>query len=379
GPWVPTADYPVQVEDASCVISSNYIYCVSGRTGGMQGSASSWTADVYFAPLSSLGIGAWTASTPFPHVAGAQCMTDSGYMYCVSVTPDPPYVRDAYYAKISSSGVGAWVPTTAPPSMTAGCVSSGGYAFCFGAGNCPPTSPGSDCYSPSYYAPLTSSGIGTWKATTELPTAVSATYAIGDSYLYYLSSPVFFASFSANGIGAWETTTDYPKSLYPSDCFANGGTLYCASTATSSSYFAQIGAPNPNAFHFENPPPFPRSEYLGPAWTNGGGGSVSGQGFFAGVPIYYKNIEDAVVFNCASQASTPAGCKTTVVSPANTAYNYDLTVWSPCTSQPPANSNCCFVPSVGYSDPFFAWCGSIGSDSFIIAKQIDLHHSPQSP
>ncbi len=374
GPWLPSADYPVPVEEESCVVSSNYVYCVGGYVAGADGGATSPIADVYYAPLLSPGIGTWTASTPFPHVTGVpQCMTDSGYIYCISRNSDSPTL-DAYYAPISSSGVGTWTATVAPPTGTAGCSAIGGYAYCFGGGNCPPDGPVSDCYSPSYFAPLTASGIGTWKATSELPTAGFADYATAGSYIYYLSIPVFFASVSADGIGPWETTTNYPDSTYPSACFSSGDYLYCASPIANGSYFAQVGAPNPQALQLENPPPFPRSEYLLPAWINGYGCFVSANGVFAGTPCFGKNIDDAAVFDCASQASTPAGCTTTVVS-SNTAYNYDVTVWYPCTNQTPANTNCCFLPAVGNPSPLDGWCISIGSNSFIIANQITMQQS----
>jgi hypothetical protein len=231
--------------------------------------------------------------------------------------------------------------------------------------------PGTDCYSRSYFAPLTASGIGAWQATAPLPTSVSANYATGGNYIYYLSIPVFFASVSAAGIGPWQTTTNYPRSLYPSDCFSSGAYLYCANPVGGGSYFAQIGGPNPQALQLENPPPFPRSSYLVPAWDNGSGGSVTVHGVTAGAPIFNNNIDDAVVFDCASQASTSAGCTTTVVS-SNTAYNYDLTIWYPCKSPSPADTNCCFLPAVGYSTPFNDWCISVGSNSFIIANKIPM-------
>jgi hypothetical protein len=339
---------------------------VGGRVGGANGGATTLTADVYYAPLVSPGIGAWTASTPFPYpVSAPQCMTDSGYIYCVYGT------SDSYYAPISSSGLGAWAPTTAPPAPTAGCSSMGGYAYCFGGGDCPPGGPGSDCYSPSYYAPLTASGIGTWNTTSELPTAVFAEYATAGSYIYYLSDPVFFARVSANGMGPWQTTTNYPGALYPAACFSSDAYLYCEYPAPSSSYCAQIGVRNPQALQLENLPPFPRSQYLVPAWTNGGGASVNG----VGAPAFGDDIDEAVVFSCASEASTSAGCTTTVVSSSNTAYNYQLTVWYPCTSPTPADTNCCFLPAVGYPTPFDDWCISVGSNSFIIATQLTLQQS----
>jgi hypothetical protein len=374
GPWMRTADYPVPIEDESCAVSSGYIYCVGGAVGGADGGAISSTADVYYAPLSSSGIGAWTASTPYPYVARPQCMIDSGYIYCVSANPAETGSPDAYYAPISSSGVGAWTPTAGPPTFTEGCSSMGGYAYCFGGGGCAPEAPPSDCYSPSYFAPLTPSGIGPWTTTTELPTAVSATYVAAGSYIYYLSIPAFVAAVSADGIGPWQTTTNYPDSSYPSNCVSNGAYLYCASPVASSSYFAQIGVPNPQALQLENPPPFPRSEYLGPAWINGGGCAVSVNGVGAGAPCFNNDIDEAVVFDCASEASTAAGCTTTVTS-SNADYNYDLTIWYPCPGPTPADTNCCFLPALGYDAALPGWCSSVGSNSFIIASQIALQQS----
>lgn len=369
GPWTAGADYPAPVTRTSCVVSSDYVYCVGGQVPGADGGATSPTAAVYYAPLLSPGIGTWTASTPYPHAtSSAQCMVDSGYIYCVSSDAPGTSSVDAYFAPLSSSGVGAWAATAGPPARTRGCSSSGGFAYCFGGASCAP--PG-DCYSPSYFAPLTASGIGAWTTTTALPTAVSATYASAGSYIYYLSIPVFFASVSADGVGAWKTTTNYPNSVYPTSCFSSGGYLYCASPEASSSYVAQIGVSNPNALHLENPPPFPRSEYLVPAWNHGGGCGVSVNGVSVGAPCFGNNIDDAVVFNCASEAATPAGCTTTVVS-SDTSYNYDLTLWYPCPNPTPTDTNCCFLPSVGYSTPLNDWCISIGSNSFIIADQINM-------
>jgi hypothetical protein len=300
-------------------------------------------------------------------------MIDSGYIYCVSRNPADATSPDAYYAPISSNGIGAWVPTAGPPTNTAGCSSAGGFAYCVGGGNCPPDGPYSDCYSPSYFAPLTASGIGTWQATTALPTAASAGQATAGSYIYTLSVPVFFASVSAEGIGPWKTTTNYPRSKSAATCVSTGGYLFCAGAA-SGVYSARIGVSNPQALELENPPPFPRSDYLGPAWVDDGGCSVSQDGVFAGAPCFSGDIDEAFVFDCASQASTPDGCKTTVVS-SDTRYNFDVTVWYPCANSTGTDTNCCFLPSVGYDTAFKDWCISVGSNSFIIAKQLTIRQS----
>jgi hypothetical protein len=377
-PWRSGADYPVPIQQTSCVVGAvgapEYLYCVGGRVRGADGGAGHATADVYYAILSETGaIGPWTAANPFPHATlDPQCMfAANNNIYCISRNPDDVTRTDAYFASLSTGRLGAWAPTAGPPTGTAACAAVGGFVYCFGGGNCAPSGPRSDCNSPSYFAPLTETGIGAWKATTELPTAVSATYAAAGSYIYYLSTPVFFASVSAEGIGPWQTTTNYPDPAYPSNCFSHDDRLYCASPTANGSYSAQIGASNPRALHLENPPPFPRSEYLAPAWNNGSGCSVSENGVFAGAPCFTRNIDDAFVFDCASQAATAAGCKTTVVS-SDPAYNFDVTVWYPCKDPTGTDANCCFLPSVGYDTPFNDWCISVGSNSFIIASRIKL-------
>jgi hypothetical protein len=68
-----------------------------------------------------------------------------------------------------------------------------------------------------------------------------------------------------------------------------------------------------------------------------------------------------------------------VASPnAASTCNYELTVWYPCTSPGPADTNCCFLPALGYPTPFDSWCISVGSNSFIIADRITMQQS-QSP
>jgi hypothetical protein len=379
GPWNATADYPIAIEAPSCVIGSDHIYCVGGRIRDPNAAGSEGTADVYYAALSASGIETWKASTPFPRAAAPRCMADAGYLYCTSIwsAADGSLEPEAYYASISEAGVGAWMPTTALPSTTNACVALDHYAYCYGGGGCVPL-PRTDCYSASYYAPLTASGIGAWKATTPLPAAVSANYVVAGSYVYYLSIPIFVASVSADGIGTWATTTNYPNSLYPSTCFSDGSELYCASPVPGSSYFAQVDAPNPQALRLEPPPPYPRSEYLRPAWNGRSGGAVEVNSVLAGAPMFGPNIDEAVVFSCFSQASTADGCRTTVASPKNTAYNYDLTIWYPCTEPGQGDTNCCFLPALGYKDRSYGWCSSVGPDSFIIAQQLQLQAHPMS-
>jgi len=359
GPWTATTNYPIAAREQSCVVDANVIYCVGGRLEGGDGGALTPTASAYFATFSSTGVGDWAATTTFPTADPSGCVASGGYIYCLSGTP--------YYAPLSASGIGTWMPTQGLPTNTQGCTAVGGYIYCFGGGNCN-SGPGHDCYSPSYYAPLTEAGIGVWKTTTPLPTAVSATFVSAGSYVYYLSIPVFAARVSSSGIGPWETATNYPSSLYPSNCFSTADYVFCANPVASSSYFAQVGVANPSSLRLVNPPSVPRSQYLTPAWINEGGASTGG----VGAPVFGKNIDEAVIFNCAAAAATSSGCQSTVISPENTNYNYDMTIWYPCTNAGTATTNCCLLPKIGYPTPIDAWCASTDKGSFIITRAMDI-------
>jgi hypothetical protein len=88
--------------------------------------------------------------------------------------------------------------------------------------------------------------------------------------------------------------------------------------SSSSSYYATIGA----RVEAPEPPTFPRAQYLDSANNSRGSVSVSEPGFVPGAPLFDLNIDDAFVFDCAADAATPAGCKTTVVSPADPRKRY---------------------------------------------------------
>ena len=299
-------------------------------------------------------------------------MVSASYIYCIEdAFNGTDYVggSEAYYASLSAGGIGSWVQTNAPPTTTAGCLAIGGYAYCFGGGQCVPE-PG-DCYTPSYSSSLSPNGIGKWNQTTELPTAVGANYVAAGSFIYYLSVPVFYSLVTNGSIGAWETTTNYPDG-YGGPCALYSGYLYCMSSTNDNFYLSQVGAPNPSAFVLLNPPPYPRSEYLAPAWSGAGGCGVSSGGRFSGAPCFSYNIDDAVIFDCAVAAATFAGCQTTVVSPTDTTYNYNLTIWYPQYSASFPDTNCELKPTFGSPSPIYAWCISISQDSFIVAQQVTM-------
>jgi hypothetical protein len=378
GQWKRGADYPIPIQGESCVDDTNIIFCIGGVSNGPGNQTTDKfgrTASAYYSSRSGTLFGQWTKTTSYPYVAASpRCVASSSFVYCIEDAFNGTVytgVPLAYFAPLSASGIGRWVQTTAPPSITAGCSVVGGYEYCFGGGQCQPH--GGDCYSPSYSAPLSSNGIGTWKRAADIPTAGFANVIAADSNIYYLAVPIFYAGVSAGIIGTWETTTNFPDPSSPGPCASDGAYLFCTSYHNNSTvYYSRIGAPNPGALVLQNPPPFPRAAYLLPAWYGSGGCGVSVNGTFAGAPCFGANINDAVVFNCATEAATATGCKTSVVSPTNTKYNYDVTIWYPKYNSSMPNSNCALQPSFGYDKPFHVWCISITQNAFIVAQQIQM-------
>jgi hypothetical protein len=131
GTWTLTTSYPIDDSGAVCTAYGDFVYCVGGYADSDQ------TAAVYYAPISSSGVGAWTRTTSYPFaISGQFCGVFGGYMYCVTgATSGGGLVAAVYYAPISSSGVGAWTRTTNYPNYQwkISCAISGGYIYCVGA------------------------------------------------------------------------------------------------------------------------------------------------------------------------------------------------------------------------------------------------------
>jgi len=187
GNWSSTTTFPIPADSQSCVASSSYIYCVGGNneTDGSNADSTA-TNSVWYAPLSSSGMGKWTLTTPYPtNVYYPSCFTSAGEIYCIGGEDDNGNsLGTAYYATLSSAGVGTWTSTTSYPVAGTGqaCVISSGTILCVGgetAGGSSPT-----YTSAVYYAPLSAGGIGSWKQAPSYPIAVGTTCTMfsGDVY-----------------------------------------------------------------------------------------------------------------------------------------------------------------------------------------------------
>jgi len=178
--WTGTTQYPLAVDSASCSVSAGYIYCVAGETenGGNQNSPIS---DVYYAPLSSSGIGQWSATQSYPTaLAALSCASYSGYLYCVGGFDSSQYSStDTYYGAATSAGVTSWSNATPYPRAidTSTCVAFQGYVYCVAGTS--DTQSSQAIVGSSYYAPI--SVVSTTSTTPEFPVAaaIPITLALG--------------------------------------------------------------------------------------------------------------------------------------------------------------------------------------------------------
>src|SRR5438552_19127901 len=134
--WSSTINYPIGIEFPSCVVSSGFVYCIAGDN------SSGLTNAVYFAPLLPAGgAGSWSSSTSYPlRLQSQSCVTSSGFVYCIGGDTRGGLANSTsavYFASLSSSGVGSWASTTSYPTViyTQSCVLDSGFVYCIGGDN----------------------------------------------------------------------------------------------------------------------------------------------------------------------------------------------------------------------------------------------------
>jgi hypothetical protein len=247
--WTSSSNsYPSVINGQSCVTYSSDVYCV----GGTYDSGGDDIASSYYAPLSSSGVvGTWNATTAFPIAVDSQyCVASSSYIYCVAgnnetdgQNADAVATSSDWYAQLSTTGIGNWTQTNSyPPDVYfPDCVSNGGYIYCVGG-----LDSNDNALTATYYAPLSSSGIGSWTSTTAYPASLQGQNCVITSGNIYcvggegssegsFTSAVYYASVSSSGIGKWtQSKANYPDSAI-TDCAVSGSYVYCIGGADGSS------------------------------------------------------------------------------------------------------------------------------------------------
>lgn len=235
------SDYPQNVSGQGCAAISGYLYCV----GGIHDSAGDDLSASYYTELLANGsLGAWQSTTPYPvPIDSESCIGRSSYIYCIggnnetggteaSVAPS----STVWFAPVNSSGIGEWAKTTPyPPGIfVPSCYATGGFVYCLnGSDN------NGDPLGATYFAALTTDGVGQWASTTTYPVAsVGPSCVISSGYIYCVGgetaggqSPtftnfVYFAQISTAGIGPWMQGPSYPRNVGTS-CVTSKGNIYC--------------------------------------------------------------------------------------------------------------------------------------------------------
>ena len=252
---------------------SMIIYCI----GGLQ-NLTTVKNTYYFNASSPFGLPArWLGTTPYPVSEQlASCVTYGNQLYCIGGT-DANYSalsNASYYAGETPSGLGAWHATASYPIPTAGesCAVYANYIYCTGGENGPADfavgAGASGVYVPatnqSFYAPISSTGIGPWAETTPYPIDVmapscyvynAAMYCIGNSTVSVPGlalttkgiNPVYYAKLSAAGIGPWKQATNSQVGNSSIACSAGGGYAYCLTY--SQSYVNDEGFTNTSSYY----------------------------------------------------------------------------------------------------------------------------------
>ncbi len=298
GQWKETTSYPVGVDDVGCDIYGSHIYCVGTND-------TSQANQTFYAPISSNGIGQWSQSTSYPDaVTYDSCSAYRGYIYCVGDWFPPS--NQTHYTKITNNGIGNWTATTSYPIpfYWGGCAINNGYIYCVGGAQIvhPFGEPKADeevfsdiaashrNTSLTYYAPVSSNGIGQWKETTTYPAVFTmGGCSIYNNYIYCVAGlpenhNVYYAPVSNSGIGEWLATTSVPIDMIQGGCAIHDGYIYCIgsrdpTTAGNQSWYAPI-LKNGSVGNWTAATPFPIPFYgdsyceipgSGGGWTSGGG------------------------------------------------------------------------------------------------------------
>ena len=166
GAWTTTTSYPTNISNGSCITDSGFIYCIGGNVG------TTATNATYFASLSPSGVAAWSTTTKYPllSIQNQSCVANFGSVFCIGGDQGTTETNAVYFAPLSSAGIGAWTATYSYSYATdqLSCAVLSSVVFCVGgilfSGTY--TSPG------IYFAALDNQvGIGSWDSSS-YPTAI---------------------------------------------------------------------------------------------------------------------------------------------------------------------------------------------------------------
>ena len=281
GAWTATTVLPTATQKLAAAVYNGYVYALGGAvvstvdyallcTGSNSGTGGCG---------STAGtVGTWNSTSSLIGADyGGAFAVDNGYLYEIGGNV---YNSGVYYTGIAGDGtLSGWSPTTSIPTGTqsATAVADNGYLYEIGgcSSSCPTTT--------VEYAPIGSSGsVGSWTATTSLPTATEeATSVVYNGYVYEIggfttaaTTTVDYALINNGGpgtLGSWTATTSLPTATNLLTAVAYNGYVYeiggfNGTTSLATVNFAQF---NSNGSLVNNLISCPAGGTLYPASPNG--------------------------------------------------------------------------------------------------------------
>jgi hypothetical protein len=241
GAWKATTQLVTATTDAGTVGYNGYLYFVGG-----------WSTvavkNVEYAAVNNGGSGAtgtWTTSahTMTTSREGVASVVYNGYLYVMGGSNGTTYTATVEYASLATDGsIGTWASasTMLIGRRFSGAVAYNGYMYIMGGDV---GSPGTVTTSKETESAIINSNgtLGTWTATTQMPTALYAFgTAIYNGYVYITggnpggaSTAVSYASLTSAGIGTWQTGTSFTTARFAHATVAYDSVLYVIGGSTA--------------------------------------------------------------------------------------------------------------------------------------------------
>ena len=229
GSWNTTTSIPYDLYGQTTVAYNDFLYIIGG-------SGTAYHNEVQYAPINANGtIGTWTATTSFNNARYAHgSVVYNGYIYICGGYVNTTYLSDCQYSKINTNGtVGTWTATSNLPSARAGHTAAvyEGYVYMLGGHT---TGAG---FTDVLYAPIRADGsLGAWGATTSFTNGRQG-FGVGvkNGYMYITGGEsngtyygdVQYTKINSDGsAGTWTATNSLPATRGYHTSVIYGGYLY---------------------------------------------------------------------------------------------------------------------------------------------------------
>ncbi len=162
-------------------------------------------------------------------------------------------INSSYYATLSSSGIGVWQQTSSYPIIVEGesCTAFQGFVYCVGGS----TNGFFATNNSTYYNTLNPYGLGQWVPSADYPTNTSGNSCVTTSSITYClgngANSIYFGFSSSAGILGWfNSTYNYPINVTSPYCVTNSSHIYCIGGIGGKKQGSMLGGINLNTSYY---------------------------------------------------------------------------------------------------------------------------------